>query len=273
MIREHRAPDRQDLALLGGRDVSAHDVVAGETGADQVFRAVLHPLHRLAGQQRADDRADVARVDRHLVAEAAADVGRDDPDLVLGQAGHDRIERAVGVWCLTRRPQGQPALDPVVVGNRTTRLHRRRVHTGVDDVLGDGHLGAGEHRVGRLRITGLPVEAVVVGLALEVGADHRGVGSQRLAHVDHRPQHFVVDVDEFESVSGGVPVLGHDERDLLTLKAHLVGRQHGLDVVGERRHPGQTLLCQHRSGHHQLDLRVGLGCGDVDVGDVRVRHR
>ena len=102
----------------------AHQVVAREAGRGQVLRAVLHPLHRLAGDDRADDRADVAGVDRHLVAEAAADVGRDDLDLVLGQPGDDRVQRAVRVRRLRRAPQPQLAGDRVEVGHRAARLQR-----------------------------------------------------------------------------------------------------------------------------------------------------
>ena len=49
VVGEHVGADGQDLAVAGRRDLAAHDVVAGEAGADQVLRAVLHPLHRLAG--------------------------------------------------------------------------------------------------------------------------------------------------------------------------------------------------------------------------------
>ena len=43
------------------------------------------PVH-----DRGDDRADIARIDADLVAEAAADVGRDHVDLVLRNAGEQR---------------------------------------------------------------------------------------------------------------------------------------------------------------------------------------
>ena len=77
VVGQHVGADGEDLAVLGGGHLAAHHVVAREAGAHQVLGAVLHPLHRLADHQRRDDGAHVARVDRHLVAEAAADVGRD----------------------------------------------------------------------------------------------------------------------------------------------------------------------------------------------------
>ena len=65
-------------------------------------------------------------------------------------------------------------------------------------------------------------------------------GVERLAGVDDRRQRLVLDVDQLERVAGGVAVLGDDERDLLALEAHLVGGEHGLHVVGQRRHPRQA---------------------------------
>ena len=63
----------------------------------------------------------VAGVDADLVAEAAADVGRDHPDLVLGEAGDQRVERAVRVRRLRGRPDRQLAGDLVHVGDRCRR--------------------------------------------------------------------------------------------------------------------------------------------------------
>ena len=186
VVGQHVRADGEDLAVLGGGDLAAHHVVAREAGAHQVLGAVLHPLHRLADDQRRHDGAHVARVDRHLVAEPAADVGGDDPDLVLRQTRHQRVHRAVRVGGLRRRPEGELAVHLLEVGHAPARLHRGRVHAGVDDVLHRHHLGRLEHRVGGGLVAGLPVEAVVVGLALEVVADDRGIGRERLPHVDDR---------------------------------------------------------------------------------------
>ena len=51
-----------------------HYVVTGEAGADEVLRAILHPLDRLVQNQGGDNGAHIARVDGHLVAETTADV-------------------------------------------------------------------------------------------------------------------------------------------------------------------------------------------------------
>ena len=131
----------------------------------------------------------------------------------------------------------------------------------------------GEHRVGRGLVSGLPVEAVVVGLAGEVVADHRRGRVERGADVHDGGQRLVLDVDELERVPGRVPVLGDDEGHLLALEADLVGGQHRLHVVGQRRHPGQAALGEHRAGDDQLHLRVRLGGADVHAHDPPVGDR
>ena len=73
LVGEERRPQAGHLPALD-RQLAAHVVVAREAGRDQVPGAVLDPLHRPPDQERGGRRDDVARVDRHLVAEAAAEV-------------------------------------------------------------------------------------------------------------------------------------------------------------------------------------------------------
>ena len=115
------------LPSLGRGDLAVHVVVAGEAGGHQVGAAVLHPLDRTLGDDRADDGEHVAGIDRHLVAEPAADVGGDHLDLVLGDAGDEGVDGAVGVRRLARDVRGQLAGHRVHGGERSARLHRRRV--------------------------------------------------------------------------------------------------------------------------------------------------
>ncbi len=274
VVGEHVDPQRADPPVAVGGDLPAHQVVAREAGRREVLGPVLHPLHRVAGDDRGDDRADVAGVDRHLVAEAAADVGRDHLDLVLGQAGDDRVERAVRVRRLRRAPQPQLAGDGVVVGDRAARLQRRRVHALERDLLGDDdHVGVVEDAVGLGLVARLPVEDVVGGLALLVVADHRRVGVERAVRVVHDRQRLVLDVDQLERVARGVVVVGDDERHLLALEADLVGRQHGLRVGRQRRHPREALRLEVLAGDDRAHLRVLERGGGVDRDDPRVRER
>ena len=101
VVGEHVHAQRRDLAVLRRGDLGRHVIVAGEGGRGQILDPVLHPFHRPTGDDRGDDRADIARIDADLVAEAAADVGRDDVDLVLGDAGISdaaTVRTTCGAW-------------------------------------------------------------------------------------------------------------------------------------------------------------------------------
>src|SRR5699024_10248101 len=74
-------------------------------------------------------------------------------------------------------------------------------------------------------------------------------------------------------VAGRVSVIGHNKRDFLTLKPDLIGRQYGLDVIGQRGHPGEILFGHVGAGDHGSNLGMGLSYRYVDAGDSGVRHR
>ena len=218
-----------------------HVVVAGERRAHQVLAAVLHPLHRLAGDDRADDGEHVAGVDADLVAEAAADVRRDDLDLVLRDAGDQRVDRAVRVRRLVGRVDGQLAGHRVHRRDGAAGLHRRGMHAGVEHLL--------RRRRPRRRRTPRSVSAASpdsqskMWLSVLPSMSSRMTGasgsSARLASTTGG-QRLVVDLDQLQRVPGDVLGVGDDERDLLVLEAHLVGGQHRLHVRRQRRHPGQA---------------------------------
>ena len=273
VVGEHVDAQAGDLAVLGA-DLAAHDVVAGEPGGDEVLGAVLDPLDRDAGHDRAGDRADVAGIDRDLVAEAAADVLALDPDHVLGEPGDVRVDGPVGVRRLVAVVDVELARLRVEVGDHAARLERGRVAAGIDDVARHDRVGLGERAVRRLLVAGLPGRArEVVALAGLVVADQRRVRVQRLAGVDDRRQRLVLDVDQLQRVVRRVLVGRDHERDLLALEADLVAREDGLRVVGDRRHPGEPERLEILRRDHGGDVRVRERPRGVDRDDARVRVR
>ena len=266
-------PDGEDLAVgpQGHLRVEVH--VAPEPRRGQVAGLVLDPLHRLADQDRGQDRGDVAGVDRHLVAEAAADVRRHDPDHVLGQLRHERHGRPDDVRRLRGHVDGELAGARVVVGDRAAALDRRRVAARVVQLERGDDVGLRERPLGGGGVADLPAVAGVVVLAFLVVADDRRVRGRGLLGVDDHGQRLVLDDDRLAPVLGDVRVVGDDDAHLLALEAHLVGGEHGLGVVGERGHPGQVALGHHLAGEHQPDARDLPGLRGVDRDDARVRQR
>jgi hypothetical protein len=156
----------------------------------------------------------------------------------------------VRVRRLAGGPDRQLARHLVKVRHDAAGLERRRMHPGVEHVLGDRHLGVSEDLVGAGRVAGLPVEDVVVGAPGQVIADDGRPGVKRAMRVHHRGQRLVLHVDHLEGVPGRVAVLGHHERHLLALEADLIGGQHGLGVAGQGGHPGQVPGGQGLTGYH-----------------------
>jgi hypothetical protein len=68
-------------------------------------------------------------------------------------------------------------------------------------------------------------------------------------------------------------VVGHHERDLLALEAHLVRGQHGLRVGRQRGHPGHAARLEIGAGEHGVDARVLQGRGRVDGHDAGMGER
>jgi hypothetical protein len=262
-----------DLAVLRAH-LGVHDVVAREARRDQVARPVLDPLDRHAGDDRARDRAYVAGVDGDLVAEAPADVVALDADHVLGEAGDVGVDRAVRVRRLVAVVDVELAGLGVEVGDDPAGLQRRRVAARIDDVAGNDGVGLGERLVGRVAVACLPRRAgQIVALAGLVVADQGRILIERLARVDDRGQRLVLDVDERQRVVGRVLVGRDDEGDLLALEAHLVAGQHGLGVVGDRRHPGQAERLEVLGGDDRRDVGVRERLRRVDRDDLGVGIR
>jgi hypothetical protein len=100
-------------------------IVARERRRGQVLDAVLDPLHRLAGDDRGHRGADIAGIGADLVAETAADVGRDDVDLVFRNLGDQRHHGADHMRRLEGAPDRELALDLVERADALAGLQRR----------------------------------------------------------------------------------------------------------------------------------------------------
>ena len=99
-------------------------VAAMRVGKER-FRTVRHPFHRPADLTRRPETDDFLRIDENLRAEAAADVGRDHPQLVLGRdpdEGGNNQPRDVRI--LRRIPERETVGAGIVFTDRRARLDR-----------------------------------------------------------------------------------------------------------------------------------------------------
>ena len=192
---------------------------------------------------------------------------------MLGNLGHQRHRGAHDVRRLRGDVHGELARGPVVIGHRTACLDRARVRPRIVQVDLGNHVGLGEGTLGRLLVADLPIEHDVVVLADLVVTNDRRIGFHRLLGVDDRRKRLIVDHDRLDTVTGNVGVVGNNRRDLLALETHLVGRQHGLSVVAERRHPRQVACRHHLARHHHAHTGDRIRGTGVDALDAGVRHR
>ena len=258
--------EQRAVGLRGDLDVL--DLVAAVDGGLVVLAARLGPLDRAAELLGDDEGEHLLGVDVELEAEAAADVGRDDADLVLADAGDQREHDAQDV-----RDLGG-GVDGVLVGRGDgrdddgARLHRR-AHEALllEAALDDDGVGVrGERlvvvlaarRTARRRRCWCPCRLWTSGRAL----------LDRLLHVDDGGQLLVLDDDRLERVGRGVAVAGDDDRDAVADVADLVGGERvvvGVDHVGRDR-PG--------AGQRALDVgEVGAAVGGDDAGHLERRRR
>ena len=285
VVGERFDAQRLQRAVAVGGDLGGHVVVAGERVRLQVLDAVLDPLHGVPRDDRGGDRDHVAGVDRHLAAKASTDVRRDDPDLLLGQpdvARDQRKDRADRVWRLRGHPDRELPGHRVELGDAAARLDRGDMDARQVDVLRDRHIRLLEGAVRRVAIADLPMEDVVVGLALLVVAQHGCIGLERLEWVHDHGQRLVLDLDGLDAVGGCVAAGRHDGGDLLAREHHLVDREHHLGVRHQRRHPVQVELLERLAGdhgEHALHLEGGVAVDALDAGvrvgaahDVQVEH-
>ena len=279
VVGEDMHAQARDPAVARRRDLGRHVVVARERGGGEVLDPVLDPFDRKPGHDRGDRGADVARIGADLVAEAAADVGRDDVDLLLGNARDQRDDRADDMGRLERAVDRQVAGDLVEAADALAGLERAGVDALIAQQVLGRDLGLHEGDVGQLPVADLPVEDVVgmvarpvgaVFLVLDVLAQDRGALIHRLERVDEHGKRFILDLDQVRGVGGDVAVGRDDEGDLLILEQDLAVGEHHLHVARERRHPGEIDAFQVLGGQNGDDAGHGLGLGGVDLDDARV---
>ncbi len=255
-----------DLALTGAADRHVLQLGATVTEVHHRLAAGLAPAHRASDRLR--DRAEqhLLGVGADLRAERAADVGRDDTDLVgLDAVGRgDRRLDALGV--LGGQPLVEATVDPR--GRRATDLERARGDALVEEAARDDDLAILEVLVGvgvlghteRRRVEHCVRSGVVVDQCF---------GRHRRFDVDQRREEVDVDEHHLGGVGGLRKCLRDDRNHGFADEADLVaGEQrarHGGVEVGRHR-----LERERFGGEDADDARHVLGPVDVDRQDRAV---
>ena len=271
----------RNLPSLSRRELDLGDVVAAVGVGHEGLGAGRGPLDRAADGLGGGGDEGLLGVVEDLRAEAAADVGRDDAELLLGDAEHEGAhQQADDVGVLRGGVEGVLVVGGVVLADGAARLHRVGDQAVVDE------LERRDVRRGRDRgVDGLavvldeaPVEAEV---ARVVVVDGGGAGLEGGAHVDDGGQLLDVDDDGLGGVAGLGQRLGDDGGDgvadvadlalgedrVLRLLHRVAGAVVDLPAAGDAAGGGEVLGGEdlEDAGHR----RRGAG---VDRADAAVRH-
>ena len=131
-------PHGGELAVGVGGQLDVLDLAAALDGGQRVLAALLVPAHRRRrALRRAARHEQLLGVDVELRAEAAADRGRDDPQLVLGDAERDRHHDLEDVRDLRRRVERDVAAERLRHHAHAAGLHRHRDQALLDVALLD----------------------------------------------------------------------------------------------------------------------------------------
>ena len=163
-VGQRRDAQRQEIAVRVQRHLGGADMVAAVRVGHEAFVALGGPLHRpaqLAGGP-GDDRLLGVVVD--LRAEAAADVGRHDAQLVLRDVQHEGAhQQADDVRVLAGGVQRVVAGGRIEVADRGARLHRVRDQPVVGQVQLHHLRRLGEDAVHHGLVADMPVVAEIAG--------------------------------------------------------------------------------------------------------------
>ena len=244
--------------------------------------AITGPLHRTVHLLGGPQRHHFLGVDEDLGAEAAADIGRHHPQLVLLRDVVERRQHQPGdVRVLRRGVERKVFLGVVVFGDRRARLHRIRHQPVVGDVERD-HIGRRlEGRVGgRFLADGPVVDHVAGGFRMQL----RRARLDRGADIGRNRQFLIVHDDGFRRIASLVLGLGNHHRDRLSGEAHDFRRHrrprahlHAGAVLRRDRPAADQIadlvIDDLLSGQHPDHAGHALRSRDVDALDPGMRVR
>ncbi len=206
-----------------------------------------------------------------LRPEGAADVARDDADLVLGDpedVARQRVAHAVRV--LDVGVQGVPLLAGVPDAERAPRLHELRVHARDHVAAADHARRPREGRVGGRPVAGLEDVGDVVGTLVP---HRRAAGRRGVRRPGHGRQRLVLDPDQLGRVLGLRVGLRDHQRDGVADVSHPVRGEAAMRRGEHRRAVGTLARERHRHRAEPVAREVGAREHREDAGRRRGRGR
>ncbi len=255
-------------------------MVAALAVGEEGLLPVGGPLHRPAELPGREERQDLLGVEEDLHAEAAADVRRDQLQLIRLDPEDGAELRLQAEDALVAAVERQAAAVGIARGDGAARLQGVD-HDAIVDQLDARNLGScGEGLGGAGLVAMHPVEAEVPG---GLGMHHRRVGVERAVGIHQRRQCLEVELHQLGGVAGLIEGLGDDEDDRVADVAHPPAgehrtRRHESLAAAAARHGGQARhgadagrrevgACQDGQDPGRLLRRFDIQPGDGGVGE------
>ena len=247
---------RQETAVGIERKLGASQVIAGLVVRHEALGPGRHPPHRTAQPAGGPGDDPLLRIELALVAEAAADIGRDDAQRALGNAellGHLAANVMGG---LGRRIEREPAAIRLGGGDGRARLDRRAHQAVVDEIDRDHVGGRCERRAHRGLVAARPAEADIAGRGL---VQLRRARRLRGAGVGDGGERLVIDLDALGGIGGLRQRLRDHRHDRFTAMAHRGARQREARRLHHRRAVARANRPQRPHRRHAVRRHVGAG--------------
>ena len=256
-----------DGAVARHADPRAVILVSIRRRAQEVLAPALHPLDRPAEPPRHRRHHDLLGVHVALDAEAAAHLGHEHADPLLGQPERHGDGAAHREGHLRRRPDEQGARRLVLGGQDAARLDGHARHARIAQVRLDDHVGRGEARPDIARAGAAHVRDIVRPVVVDEGRRRRHRGGRRRGD----RQRLVRDDDPIEGVGQPIGIVGDHDGDGLPHVPHATPRE-GRVAMGpparlghERRHRGGRELRQVVERPHRRHAVEARGRRAVDA--------
>ena len=271
----------EETAVGGERKPRMGEVIAGLVVRHEALGAGRHPAHRAAQPARGPGDDPLLRIELALVAEAAADIGRDHAQRALGDAellGHLAANVMGG---LRRGVEREPAAVRLGGGDGRARLDRRP-HQAVVDEIDRHHVGGRcERRAHGGFVAARPAKADIAGRRL---VQLRRARRLRGARVGDGGKRLVINLDALGGVGGLQQRVGDHRHDRLAAMAHGAAREREARRLRHRRAVARAHRPQRPHRRHAVRGHVGAGehrdhAGQchrrrcVDPANARVRVR
>ena len=256
-VRRRVHAQAQHLAVSIESQFGVRHMITAVRVGEERLRPLRRPFDRpldLLGRPSAHS---LFVVNENLGAESAADVGCDDPELVLRS---DALERGQDdprqMRVLAGRVKGYDIRSLVVVAQRSARLHGVGDRSIVDEVDLSHMLRRRKRRVGRGLVAEMPVEHCVIRReVVHLWSPRRGGA----CCIDNGGQHAVVDDQFLGAVFGLRETVGDDDGDWIADIERLAVRQRR---KGSYLHWRAVFEVKRHAWHMRPDLvgdRIGAG--------------